>query len=629
MFEFRVRLVVSIAFSFVIAFLASRVSLLLIYSDVFSVLTAGQVLRSFLSGLKFDLATIFTFAGIPLFMLGLPVPGRKWAKLWTFLIMAEFLAMALILIGDIIFFEHVKRHIADELRLIGNDMDFIVKFALSEHPVIVILIFSTFAFSLFLVNKAIDKLYSPPKLTLWSEPLKLLFLAAFIILSVMGWKIEGKPVNVVDAFDYSNSEYGNLVLNGVFTSYQSIRSSKNIRHDFFEKDSAIREARRLIVTEEETVIDDNFPLMRVRNGFSVGGERYNVVFILLESWSFKFIDSFSGSKYGVTPNLDELARGGLMFTNFYATGQRSIFGIEAALTGIPAVPGLSYLGKGLELANISRLAAMLNEKGYASLFMQTSSRSSFRLSGIAFALGSDEYYGSQDIPVIYPYKGKTAPSWGYDYDGLQFLLGRIEKVKKPFFAFFFTGTTHAPFVFLDDRFEKHPRTEPVNGFLNSLYYSDYALGEFFRAARKSDWFDNTIFIMTADHALGQFQKNTVDEKFKIPLVIYCPKLFGHRTSGVIGSQADILPTIIELLNIKSPYSAAGKSLLKGDSNRFAFFVEGDNIGLINEKGYLKHNLKNRLETSFTKASDIEEAEKTLLSIDEAVYSLLKDNRWHK
>jgi phosphoglycerol transferase MdoB-like AlkP superfamily enzyme len=614
---------------FLFAFTTARVALILIYSDSFTTLTASQFLMSFLSGLKFDLATAATFVGIPFLMISLPVFNRKWFKTWSLIAIIEFFLMAPIIVADLIFFGHVKRHIGEEIKLIGNDFEFLLDFIFGDYFIHVVVILTLPALLFVLFSRLIDRWYSRD-FKLRTEPLRILFIVFFLVMGIRGWTFHGKPVGVVDAFDYGSSAYGNIVLNGVFTSYQSARSSKNINHNFFGKDEAINTAQGLIIEDDEEIINSRYPLMRERKSFSVNGEGYNIALILLESWSFRFIDSFTGDDYGVTPNFDSLANDGLMFTNFYANGQRSVFGIAATLVGVPTVPGIPFMGRGLEISNITRLGSILKEKGYSSVGVQTSGRGSFRLEGIFSALGFDEFYGREDISIVFPYQTDQAPSWGYDYDGLMLFKEKLDNIGNPFLGFFFSGTTHSPYVLLHEMFKKYPEDKPINRYLNSLYYADYSLGEFFKVARNTDWFENTIFIITADHALGHMQKDTLDDKFRIPFVVYCPKLISHKKFDFLSSQADVLPTIFEMLNLKPPYSAIGKSLLGDYEKRFVFFTEGDNIGLITNNGVIKHSLKTRLEThAFKDGFDEDEAERLLLSLDEAVYSLLKDNRWYQ
>jgi len=109
-------------------------------------------------------------------------------------------------------------------------------------------------------------------------------------------------------------------------------------------------------------------------------------FSLLESWTPEYIDSFSDKNFAVTPNFDSIANNGLKFTNFYANGDRSIYGLTATLLGIPQILGIPYLGTGLEVYNIFRIGKIFDEMGYRTIFAQTSSSGSYRVDAIAKGL---------------------------------------------------------------------------------------------------------------------------------------------------------------------------------------------------------------------------------------------------
>jgi len=536
-----------------------------------------------------------------------------------------------ILVGDVVFFGFVKRHLASELILIKNDFDYIINYALHHYLIELILWILSFFIFVKIVTILIKQWYKKEKILFWKEVLRIGGFVLFCFLSIMGkLNLHGKPINIVDAYRYSEAEYGNLVLNGIFTTYQTLRSSEFFDYNFLNEKEAIKLAQKVLITEDERVINPNYPLMRVREKFHFKAKaRYNVVILLMESWTAEYIDSFSGKHYGVTPNFDDLASKGIKFINFYANGQRSVEGIAAVLTGVFTLPGVPYLGKGLELSDIVRIGKLLKSYGYHSIFVQTSIRRSFRMDGIASALGFDEYYGAEDIPMLLKYNATEKPAFGYDYEGLMFLKKKLDSIKQPFFAFFFSGTTHPPFVLPDRRFEKYPHnSQGLNGYLNTLYYSDWSLGEFFKLAKKSSWFKNTIFIITGDHTVANFRGEDSKKNHWIPLVIYAPYILKSGVITTIGSQLDIIPTLIDLLNLKVPYTALGRSLFSKKHKNFAIFSEGNLLGILNKNGYLKCAGKKVVEVKGWNKKESEEEKKILFSLVQSTYTLLKRNRWY-
>jgi phosphoglycerol transferase MdoB-like AlkP superfamily enzyme len=147
-------------------------------------------------------------------------------------------------------------------------------------------------------------------------------------------------------------------------------------------------------------------------------------------------------------------------------------------------------------------------------------------------------------------------------------------------------------------------------------------------ARKSPWFNNTIFIFTADH-VNHFQKGAgMLQRFHTPFLIYAPGLIQPGSTSVVGSQLDVMPTIIDLLGLDGEFSALGKSLLRKDREGEAFVtMGGQHIGLITAEGFVRHDLQRRIESRGLNAAEVTEVEQRLLAKDQLSYELLQANRW--
>jgi phosphoglycerol transferase MdoB-like AlkP superfamily enzyme len=637
--EFRNKFALSQLLLFLAVFTLFRIVLYFLYSDYFSDLTTIQILSSFIDGLRFDLSIILTFAGLPLFLLNLPVKSKLWLKIWAVIVTIIFIAMLLILVGDVFYFDVVKRHLGDDLLLALDDADFVWSFAINQYWYVLIAFIITFTWYFRFLFKRINRNFENTKTKIAKEIITQLVIILLVIIGIRG-SFGDKPINVINAFGQGSSAYGNLTLNGVFSVYHVSRSAGKIKHDFYAKDKAYNNAISLIIEQNDYLPDKNYPLMRKFKNFSLeqsAQNKLNIVFFLLESWTPQYIDCYSHKEYRVTPNFDTIAQNGLKFTNCFANGDRSIYGITATLLGIPQPIGLPYLGTGLELYNIFRIGKILDELGYRTIFTQTSSRGSYRVDAIAKGLGFKEYYAQQDFPKKNIYETDEIPHFGWDYEGLMFLEKKISEQNKPFFAYLFTGTTHEEYVLASKRFEKYPhQRNGINGFLNTLYYSDWAFGEFFKIAKTKPWFKHTIFIFTADHC-NRYTGKTIPDKFLIPLVIYAPGIIEPAESNVLASQSDLPATIFDLLKVDKEYSGTGKSLLQNYKNRFVLGRRGETMFYVNENGIVQHNLDIILEHQlFYKTSNDNEQEKTInnikkdiLSIDQFLYTLIKSNRFYK
>jgi len=596
------------------------------YHAYFGKLSAGQILGAFLHGVRFDAAIIAVFFSIPLLLINLPLrfaASRWWHQPLAWILWAVTVAMALVLAADVEYFGYVDRHIATELFAIGQDMGAMLRLAFTSFLGAVFVYLVLCAGLGWLWWRVARRETAPVRAGAGALKFVVLFLA--LILTGRGWTFYGKPINVVHAFTSGSTEAGNLTLNGVFSAVMTNDASSDVNHRFFDTE----EARRL-AAQIYPITDDKYPFLR---HYAAKPNHPNVIFVLLESWSFHYVDALAGGHFGVTPNFDALVKQSLSFTRAYSHGQRSIEGVQSSLTGIPRLLGMPYLGKGLEVTNISRLGAIAQRHGYRTIFVQAPHRGSFRMDAIAYAAGFQEYYGMEDIPIVLDYPDAGAAAFGWDYDTFMFVSDKLAHEKQPFLAYVYTGSTHEPFARLPARFEKRPHGSLTeDGFLNTLYYSDWSLGEFMKKVSQTDWFKNTIFVFVADHPIGKFGIAKIPDRFHVPLLIYAPGLVKPGTNDVVASQLDIFPTLVDLMGFEDPFSALGDSLMH-KQNGVAFVSAGSIVGLIGKEGYLTSSLKNRLDTGAVGAAPMpppayfDDLEKKLLATDQVVYELLKSNRW--
>ncbi|MDH5785005.1 MAG: LTA synthase family protein [Chromatiales bacterium] len=598
-------------------FSITRVALLLKYPAAFASLDGGSVAMAFANGLRFDGAVVARIYLIPLLLLWLPLrwfDRRWWVMLWGWVLYLGTLGMVGLLVGDVLYFEHVQRHVSYELLLLQNDMGFLLAFALKAHPVLLLLSLLGAAALGWLWWRILRLEIRPARLA------GLSYLGLFLLLAVVArGGVSGKVIEIIDAYGSGDSAYGHLSLNGAFTTVVFALNMEAVNHNFMPQAKAVAEVRG-----DEALIDAEYPMLRRYDGEE---KRRNVVFVLLESWNFDYVDSFSGNTLGLTPHFDALAKEGLRFSRFYAAGQRSIEGIQATLTGIPALKGMPRIDGGMGISNISRLGVLVRDRGYRTLFVQSSERDSFKIQGIAAATGFEEFYGMEDIPLLVDYPDPAGAIFGWDHDTLQFLKEKIDGLGEPFLAYAFTGTTHEPYPQLPEQFmvDEHD-ADGEGGYKNALRYADWSLGQFMEQAKKAPWFENTLFIFTADH-VNRFQQGEFSKRFHIPMLIYGPGMLPGGESAVIGSQLDILPTILDLLGNDGEFAALGESLLRKRQGEAFVTTGGQQIGLITAQGFLRHDLNRILESRVDDSEQLPVLERRLLAKDQLSYELLQSNRW--
>jgi phosphoglycerol transferase MdoB-like AlkP superfamily enzyme len=621
-------------FSFIILMI-TRLTLYNFYIEDFSNLTTYEFYASLLMGFRVDMITIFTFSSI--FILALlfikDVKSRaKVALTWAVILNIIFILS----FSDVLYYDYIHRHISNEIFNLGDDLDIIFGMAFGSmlhYTLSAIIISILFLYSVF-------KLFSS-ELTNFISGKKLFTLALITVLVLfIGIRnnFAGKSFGSSDAYAVNKVSSGNLALNGFFTIYRTAK--KTAKHNLMDFDKAINITQNALKTPNAPFTNKGYPLLRTYA--KKDKEKYNVVIVLLESFGAEHIDGFTKYKeLNVTPYFKRLSNESLKFTNFYSNGYRSIFGITSIFTGVTIPAGAQYLGKGLELSKLSYLGNVAKENGYSTLSMQAANRRSYRVDAVSALAGFDEYYGAQDMPNIEEIDEGREPLTGtYDFNMLDFYHKKLNKMQEPFLGFAFTDSTHSDYHLPSKKYERYPHDlKNYNGALNAYIYADDSIRRFMEGVKDEPWFDRTIFIFTSDHGSGNAlneiaRKYRIDDKalasiehFRIPLIIYGPKIFQAQEIKTLGGHNDIFPTIVDMLGWKANITTMGSSLFDKDINeRFVYFYAGNLIGLITNNGYIKYNFKNIVE-KLGNEENIQNMKNLLFGVDTAEAGLLEKNRW--
>lgn len=614
---------------------ALRFFLWLTNHQVFSELTLFQTVIAFPDGLRFDLSILLLLTGF-LFLLNLlPIPGRAYHLFLNLLFVLLFGCFFTLLIADYFFFKEAHFHIGNQLFLIADDWRFILDMAIYQYSWPLIL-YSFLLVLWFAVLVYLSRHFTNSWLFSGFSKLKRALGHLFLILataSLLYFGINGKfglkidrMISTSDAFGQGSMAYGNLVLNGGFTTFQVWRESrKKDRTKHFSSEESLRLAssylaspsRQQLVTHPLAFTHHQFhaPLMPANS---------NVLIIMLESWSSKFVGSFSksGEQLAITPFFDRLASRSLRFTNIYPNGSMSLFGASAILTSVPPFSRLPILGKGAEVYQFMRPGDIFRKAGYHTFAAQSAIRVSFRLNSIAKYLGFIDYFGKEDFEKLYSLE---SPTNGWDGETFHFLKKYLGTIAKPFFGFTFTGTTHIPYQVPDQSFMRFPHdARELNGFYNTMTYSDQMLGEFMQWCEKQQWFDQTLFVFVADHTLD---RSVLGEEAKIPLMFFAPQWIKPGQNNVLGSQIDIMPTIFSLLRLKIPYLGVGADLFDPHFSRVVMSESSSRMNLINPDGtYLSHDLKNTVYSTMGDQAQQRQAEERLLSTEQLLLESVEKNR---
>ncbi|KYN87493.1 hypothetical protein ATY36_03785 [Vibrio cidicii] len=384
---------------------------------------------------------------------------------------------------------------------------------------------------------------------------------AVIILGVLGARssLGHRPLNPAMVAFSSDPLVNDLVLNSAYSVFFAINNMKSERSavQFYGK----MDTNRVIELVKQSSAKENYlpgslPTLNF-NPATHQGKKKNLVILLQESLGSRFVGGLGGLP--LTPNLDQLLKEGWSFTQMYATGTRSVRGIEAVTTGFPPTPSRAVVKLSKSQTGFFTIADLLQKQGYHTQFIYggeahfDNMKSFFLGNGFEQIVDEPQY----DNPE---FKG----SWGVSDEDLYTKADqeftRLNQQGKPFFSLVFTSSNHSPFEYPAGKIE--PYDAQFNTRNNAVKYSDYALGTFFDKAKKSDYWDNTVFIIIADHDARVYGSQLVPvEHFHIPALIL-GKDITPREDDRLANNLDMPPTLLSLIGVDATTPMIGRDLTK-------------------------------------------------------------------
>jgi len=357
-----------------------------------------------------------------------------------------------------------------------------------------------------------------------------------------------------------NTYLNELASNGPYQFFASFRNNELDYRQFYisiDKREVDKEIKQELATDNAQYETDQ--LMDIRRYVDNSGapRRMNIVMIMVESLSDKFIGYF-GDKKGLTPNLNQLTSEALFFDNFYATGTRTTRGLEAVTLSIPPTPGRSIVKRIGREKNMWSLGNVLKSKGYDTKFIY---------GGRGYFDNMNEFFSGNGYSII---DQSSMPddeigfenAWGVadEYLFAQALKAAdmASKKEKPFFFHIMTTSNHRPYTYPEGRIDIPSGT----GRDGAVKYTDWAIGKFIDQAKQREWFNNTLFVILADHQAGVAGKSALPvERYRIPMWIYSPANIEPGVVHKLSSQIDVAPTLLAMLNFDYESAFYGKNIL--------------------------------------------------------------------
>jgi len=387
------------------------------------------------------------------------------------------------------------------------------------------------------------------KITIAKQLGVFIFLLGFVFLLGRGG-FQKKPLKVVDAVNYGSISHSALVLNTPFCILKTIGKKETLESPKFYNEKELN----AIFNPVETNPTESLT-------------KQNVVVIILESFGRE------NMQRGQTPFLDSLLTKSLFFENGFANGKLSIDAVPSTLSSIPSLMSSSLITSSYSINEIYGLPKILKDNGYNTSFFHGAFNGSQNFDQYCKVAGFDAYYGKNEYDGPEAFDGR----WGiFDEEFFQFYCQKMSSFKQPFFTSIFSISSHNPYTIPEKYKGKFPKG--TTKIQESIAYSDYALKQFFNTAKQQDWYKNTLFVITADHTSSEpteekFKTNV--GKFRIPILFFNP---GNPAFGGISyrnmQQIDIMPSIIDLLHIKTKMVTFGKPY-QSDKDFVVYYL--DNI----------------------------------------------------
>lgn len=442
----------------------------------------------------------------------------------------------------------------------------------------------------------------------------------FFILGARGG-FSHKPVRPYDASRFGPTSLSPLTLNTPFQMIGTLESETLPDINYFT------------LSQADEIIQ---PYKNYKND-SLGFPKMNVVILLMESFGSDYC-GFMNGRPRFTPFLDSLAKKSVVFMNGYASGTRSIEGVPSVFAGLPGLTETAYNNGPYQGNKLFNLGAILEKRGYQTSFYHGGHNGTMGFQGFLASSGLKNYFGKNEYPNP---KTDFDGTWGiYDIPYFKYFCKQISAMKKPFFTGLFSLTSHHPYIIpleYNSKFKGGPL--PIH---KAVEYSDYALKLFFEMASKEPWFNNTLFVITADHTSlsDNVYYGKYPGKFEVPIVFYQNGITPAIKDKTI-SHIDILPGILDYIHFDTTFFSLGSSPFRDDvggafmrhSNNFMYVnypyvLVYDAVGKFAKAYRYKRNDPKDYPLNETDADAIEKLKRYSQAYLQEYITRLKNNKFH-
>ena len=580
---------------YILAFVLLLVTQLVFFvanNNLFSPTNFGGVMKILWGNVVFGLsATAMVLT--PYLILNVIPTSLRWNKIYkgiaeVFYIIPVFIMLIANMI-DAAYYPFTFRRMTSEIfgyLGVGGDMGNLIPQFLKDFWVFLVL-FVVIIFVLIWCNRRIvleKRMPHPYGTTLFKDSILSIVALAIAVLIIRGGFIY-KPLRPIDASKYASCDNTSLVLNTPFSIIRTFGKSSGIEpKQYYKSEQAMEKVFTPVNTPMAALPADT---LAVADSTIVNGKK-NVVIIILESFSEEYVGFLNPDNKGFTPFLDSLSQHCTVYQGM-SNGKRSIEAIPAILAGMPSIMFEPFITSPYATNKIEGLPEVLKRHGYHTSFFHGAYNGSMNFDAFVQSVGVDHYYGKNEFNAECGDKGYDG-NWGiFDEPFLQFMAKKISTFQQPFLTSVFTISSHHPYTMPEEHVGEFP--EGKHPILQVVAYSDYALRQFFATASQTEWYNNTVFVITADHTAPPISSkySTGYNVYKVPMLVFDPANDTHIVKNRILQQADIKPTLIDYLGINEKTFSFGKSVLNPANPEYHISYGSSAYQLIKDKYYIRYD----------------------------------------
>ncbi len=581
----------------------------------------AELTRVFLHGLRFDVSIILIFNSLFIFLY--LIPGFRERKLLNRLLRGLFFGingfLFLLNFIDTGYFPFTfKRSTADIFRYLAmsDDAITVAPQMLMDYWYLLFVFVGMLAAMVYFYNKTEREKVGKGEsgkgrrsvVVALSYFLTFLLLIGVMILGIRGG-FQLKPINIITAGEFTDAHFNALVLNTPFTIINTIGKKELTELKYFTPEEA--EALFNPVKPGYGKIGKD----TIINQPSTISNHVNVVVIILESFGNEYIGALNKvaattSHPTFTPFLDSLIAESLVFENAFANGKTSITGIPSVVASLPTLMNESFITSEFAANQVNSIASLLKPLGYHSAFFHGGTNGTMGFDAFTRNIGFDKYYGRVEYGNETDYDGH----WGiWDEEFFQYFADKLDASSVPFVSCIFSLTSHHPYQ-IPKRYEGKFQKGTLE-IHQSIGYTDYSLKRFFNRVASTPWFDNTLFVITADHtSQSEFPLYQNDVfTYSVPILLYRHGADLKGRVKTVVQQSDIMPGVLDYLHYPKPYISFGESLLNDSIPHFAvnyrngiyqimedeYMLQSDGTNVLKlynfqKDAMLEHNLVNEL-----------------------------------